>query len=54
MQLRNKKQLPEMTRPPPNPNATASNAASMSGTATNPQYHQVLHNQPKIAPWDLW
>jgi len=36
MQLRNKKQLPEMTRPPPNPNTTASNAASTSGIATNP------------------
>jgi len=36
MQLRNKKQLPEMTRPPPNPNIAASNAASASGTATNP------------------
>jgi len=36
MQLRNKKQLPEMTRPPPNPNTAASNAASASRTATNP------------------
>jgi len=36
MQLRNKKQLPEMTRPPPNANAAASNAASASGTTTNP------------------
>jgi len=36
MQLRNKKQLPRMTRPPPNPITAASNAASASGTATNP------------------
>jgi len=36
MQLRNKKQLPEMTRPPPNLNAAASNVASVSGTTTNP------------------
>jgi len=36
MQLRNKKQLPEMTRPPPNPNTASSNVASGSGTATNP------------------
>jgi len=36
MQLRNKKQLPEMTRPPLNPNAAASNAASALGTTTNP------------------
>jgi len=36
MQLRNKKQLLEMTHPPPNPNAAASNVASASGTTTNP------------------
>jgi len=36
MQLRNKKQLPEMTHLPPNPNAATSNVASASGTTTNP------------------
>jgi len=36
MQLRNKKQIPEMTRPPPNPNAAALKVASASGTTTNP------------------
>jgi len=36
MQLRNRKQLPEMMHPPPNPNAAASNVASASGTTTNP------------------
>jgi len=36
MQLRNKKQLPEMTRPPPNPNTASSNVASGYGTTTNP------------------
>jgi len=36
MQLTNKKQLPEMTRPPPNPNVVALNVASTSGTTTNP------------------
>ena len=36
MQLRNKKQLPEMMRPPPHPNTASSTIASTSGTATNP------------------
>jgi len=36
MQLRNKKQLPKMTRPPPNSNTASSNVASGFGTATNP------------------
>jgi hypothetical protein len=34
MLLRSKKQLPEMVRPPYNPDAAASNAASSSGTTT--------------------
>jgi hypothetical protein len=40
MRLRNKKQLPEMTRPPPIPSVAASSAASTSGTATNPPVSQ--------------
>jgi hypothetical protein len=40
MRLRNKKQLPEMTRPPPIPSVAASNAASTSGTTTNPPVSQ--------------